>query len=107
MRDGVLLGWRPLPQRPTARGLGRRLEDRVVAEAAGAARNGGDPATDRAPRAQEGETAPRSSGVGTGECQHADVAGAAPVGRETRELAEQLGVVLRVGRMLSGIAPRP
>ena len=50
MRDRVLLGGRPQPERPTARRLGGRLEDRVVAEATRAPWLGRDPAAARAAR---------------------------------------------------------
>ena len=74
VRDGVLLGRRPQPQRPTAGRLGCRLEDRVVAKAARPARLGGDPAAARPARPDELERRPRAGAIRQGHRQDADVA---------------------------------
>ena len=77
-----------------------RLEDRVVAEAARALRRDGDPppAACRAPCARS-RTAARRSGQDQGE--DADVARAAPLGRQAASASSSLRVVLGVG----GVSP--
>ena len=68
VRDRVLLGRRPEAQRPSARRLRGRFEDRVVAESAGPARRDRDPARDRcrAPGRRPGRRADRPDRAGPG-----------------------------------------
>ena len=77
VRDRVLLGRGPQPERPAARRLGRRLEDRVVAEPAGPARRRRDPAAARAAGQRDRQPAARAVGVGERQGEHAHVARAA------------------------------
>jgi hypothetical protein len=104
MRDGVLLGGAVLPERPAAGTLPRRLEQRVVAEAAAPARLERDPPARRpaaGPDVQTGGCTRLRQGEGEG----AHVASAPPRHRHLRELAEQLRVVLLVGRVRARVAP--
>ena len=115
MRDRVLLGRRPQSERPAAGRLGGRFEDGVVAEAAGAARRGGDPAAARPAREPERQAPVRTApGAGLrgrigrrqGQGEDADVAGPASIRRQVAEGREQQRVVLGVGGVLPGIPAR-
>ena len=108
VRDRVLLGRRPQPERPPAGRLGRRLEDRVVAEPARSrAAIACDPAATRPPRERDPLAAARARVAGQRQREHAHVARAAALGRQALERGEQLGVVVGVGGVLAGVAPRP
>jgi hypothetical protein len=103
--DRVFLGRRVEPERPTARRLGGRLEDRVVAETTTASWTRGDAAAARAPRfGGDQQTSARSGRIGQDQGQDADVPGTATLGGETAKAREQLRVVLGVGRGLAGEA---
>jgi len=97
-----------LSEGATALRLRRGLEDRVVAEAADSERAGRDPAASRSPPGQDLE-APPATGHRSREreCQDADVAGAAPCRGQAFEGAEELRVVLRIGRGFACVPPRP
>jgi len=104
----MLLRGAVLAERAPAGGLRRGLEDRVVAEAAGSERPGGDPAAGRAsPRHDVEAAAAIRDRPGQGKGQHADVAGTPTLRRQAFEGGEELRIVLFVGRRLAGIAPGP
>ena len=104
MRDRGLLPRCVFPERPAARSLAQRLEQRVVAEAAAPALVEGDPAAAGASPRRDPHPA-RARWVRHGDREHAYVARTAALDRHTRELAQQLRVVVRVGRVRPRIAP--
>jgi len=105
VRDRGLLPWCVLPERPAAGSLARRLEQRVVAEAAAPARFEGDPAPGCASARRDQQPARRRR-ILEGEREDAHVARGPALERDARELAHELLVVVRVGRVRTGIAPR-
>jgi hypothetical protein len=108
MRDRVFLGGRPLAERAAPGRLPVRLEDRVVAEAAAAARRGRDPAAGRATdEADRHGIARAGTGARRREREHAHVPRAAAFGREAVKLGEELRVVVEVGRGRSRVPPGP
>jgi hypothetical protein len=105
MRDGVLVGGAVLPERPAARTLPCRLEQRVVAEAAAPARFERDPSARRPAAGPNFQSAGRAR-IGQGEREDAHVASAPPRHGHVRELAQQLCVVLVVGGVRARVASR-
>ena len=96
---------------PTVAPPGRldgRLEDGVVAEAARRPAGAVPIRPSNVPRVdRDGEPAAGAGPVGQGQGEHAAIAGAAALGRQARQRREQLRVVVRVGRLLAGVAPGP
>lgn len=106
MRDRRLLPRCVFPERPAARPLARRLEQRVVTEAAAPARLERDPAAGRASPSRDPHPA-RTRWVRHGDRQHADIPSLALRDRDAGELAQQLRVVVRVGRVGTGVSASP
>jgi hypothetical protein len=108
MGYGVLLVGRVLRERPTPGRLSFRLEDRVVSEAAAPAGRVGDPpfecpVGDR----DDARDATVAGAIRAREDERAAVPGRPIPGPEVAQQAEQVRVVLLVGRVDRGEAPRP
>src|SRR5688572_1079028 len=96
----VLLVRAPLSERTTTDRFALRLEDRVVAEAITATWRRRDPAA-------AGPALEPQRFAGDRQGEHAHVARPATLRRQPLERREQLRVVVRVGRILAGVPPRP
>ena len=107
VRDSMLLRGAVLAECPAARRLGRRLEEWVVPEPAGADETGRDPAAGCPSSRHDLETPATPRRCRQSQGQHADVARAASLGRQAVERDEELGVVLGVRRGLAGVTAGP
>ena len=107
MRDRVLLRRRPLAQRPPAGRLLERLEQRVVAEPAVSPQPGGDPPPAAPAPGQDPQPAPwarsRRAAPAPGRTRSGHLA-APPAGLASSR--EELRVVVGIGGLRTGVAPR-
>jgi hypothetical protein len=106
VRDRVLLFHAVLPECSATWSLTGRLEERVVAEAAGAAQLAGDTPASRSASQHE----PHATGrrwIREPEGEDAHVARAAPIHGHAGQLAQQLRVVVRVRGVGPGVSAGP